>query len=140
MKERDENRYRDMLDLPHHVSSVHPPMSRQERAAQFSPFAALTGYESAIRETARLTEKKVELEENRQESLDRKLREIRECLSEHPEVRVTYFRPDGRKEGGAYVTVTDRVKKLDLWNKHMLLEEGDPIPFSDMYEIEWEKM
>lgn len=138
MKSNDQNSYDDIMNVPHHVSSVHPPMSRQERAAQFSPFAALTGYESAIRETARLTEQKLELEENELEILDRNLRKIREHISEHPKVWVTYFKPDDRKKGGAYITVKSRIKKIDLYKKYILLEEGSLIPFGDIYKINLE--
>lgn len=113
MKEAGISEYEDIIALPHHVSASHPQMSLADRAAQFSPFAALTGYEDAIDESARLTEEQIELDENAREELDEKLRQIRECGEAHPEITVTYFQKDARKDGGAYVTLTDRVKKID---------------------------
>ena len=105
--------YDDIIDLPHHVSKRHPQMPADERAAQFSPFAALVDtadQRAVIRETARLTDRKMELSENMKEELERKLKELcaRNCEGE-----ITFFVPDGRKEGGAYVTAEGRVKKTD---------------------------
>ena len=119
----EENRFADMLDLPRPVSSKHPPMTRLNRAAQFAPFAALTGYEAVIRETGRLTEKEVELSEDRKTELDEKLRQLREQISEAPEVTIIYFRPDERKAGGAYVTVTGRVRRIDEVRGMIILED-----------------
>ena len=113
----DSHRYDDIIHLPHHVSTAHPPMPAADRAAQFSPFAALTGHEAAIRETARLTDERAELDENAKAVLDEKLRMIQEMLPAHPEITVTYFQPDAKKSGGAYVSVTGRVKKLDLYRQ-----------------------
>ena len=96
--------YRDIINLPHHVSSKRPQMSMLDRAAQFSPFAALTGYDDAIHETARLTNDKVDLSEEEKETLDRKQQILLERLGEHPALTVTYFIPDAKKSGGAYVT------------------------------------
>ena len=94
--------YEDIIGLLHHVSTVHPQMSIYDRAAQFSPFAALTGHEAAIRETARLTEEQAELNEDKKEELNEKLQELMAHAEEHPTVTVTYFKPDDRKEGGKY--------------------------------------
>ena len=113
----DSHRYDDIIHLPHHVSTAHPPMPAADRAAQFSPFAALAGHEAAIRETARLTDERAELDENAKAVLDEKLRMIQEMLPAHPEITVTYFQPDAKKSGGAYVSVTGRVKKLDLYRQ-----------------------
>ena len=93
--------YDDIIDLPHHVSETHPPMSRADRAAQFSPFAALTGYDAAVRETARMTERRIELDEGVKAELNARLNCILEHLSEHPQVSITYFMPDEKKSGGA---------------------------------------
>ena len=92
--------YEDIIHLPHHVSETHPRMSRLNRAAQFSPFAALTGYGAAIQEAGRLTDRKIQLDEDSQAVLDRKLAILREQVSKHPEMNVTYFRPDGKRTAG----------------------------------------
>ena len=99
MSQKDRHRYDEILYLPHHVSSVHPPMPVRDRAAQFAPFAALTGHGEAVKETARLTEKKIELDEDCKEALDRKLSAIQEKTKEPPSIRVTYFVPDGKRMG-----------------------------------------
>lgn len=99
----------------------------ESRAAQFSPFAALTGYEDAIKETGRLTEERIELEEDEMGGLDRKLRLLQERIGDRPEISVTYFRPDVRKKGGAYVTVTGRVRKIDLPGRSLVMEDGSRI-------------
>lgn len=103
--------YDDIIHLPHPVSPRHPQMPLADRAAQFSPFAALTGHDAAIRETARLTDSPVELEESGKEQLDRQLLLVQENLAQKPEIEVTYFQPDEKKSGGVYVTVCGRVKK-----------------------------
>lgn len=132
----EENKYDDILYLPHPVSARHPQMPLADRAAQFSPFAALTGHEAAIRETARLTTERVELDESRKEILDERLQMIRENLSEKPEVTFTYFQPDERKSGGAYLTVTGRVKKMDGYERRILLEDGTVVPLEELIDIE----
>ena len=128
--------YDDILHLPRPVSDAHPRMSLYDRAAQFAPFKALSGYEDDAEETARLTERRVEPDENAVEALDARLRLLGERLSDAPEVRVTYFRPDERKEGGAYRVVTGRVKKLDALNGALLLRSGERIPFADILALE----
>ncbi len=124
--------YDDIIDLPHHVSKRHPQMPADERAAQFSPFAALTGYGAVIRETARLTDRKMELSENMKEELERKLKELcaRNCEGE-----IKFFVPDERKEGGAYVTAEGRVKKTDDAERAVVLEDGTRIPVEDIVDI-----
>lgn len=106
-------RYDDILNLPHPVSKKHPRMSTEERAAQFSPFSALTGYDESIDESDRQVERFSEFDENYLEELDKKLQFIREHIGEHPPVEVTLFIPDGKKEGGSYETVCGRVEKID---------------------------
>ena len=113
MSYHEEGRYDDIINLPHHVSTKHPHMAPIDRAAQFSPFAALTGHDEAIKETARLTDERMELDENRKELLDARLQLLREHLGEKPTVTFTFFEPDERKSGGAYVTVTGSVKKIE---------------------------
>lgn len=128
--------YDDIINLPHHVSAVHPRMSAIDRAAQFSPFAALTGHGAAISETARLTEARLELDEIRKEELDARLQVIRECLSMQPEVAITYFVPDARKEGGSYLRAAGTVKKLDDIEHKVIMADGISIPMDAIYEIE----
>ena len=132
----NEHKYDDIIDLPHHVSARHHQMPLADRAAQFSPFAALTGHDAAIRETARLTDAFVELDENRKEELDEQLRLIQENQSQRPEIEVTYFRPDGKKSGWAYVTVRGRVKKVDEHNRRILFTDGTALPMDNIFSIE----
>lgn len=129
------HKYDDIIHLPHHVSSKRVPMSRLDRAAQFSPFAALTGYEAVIQETGRLTDTQAELDEGRKAELNEKLSRIFEAIGEQPQVNITYFQPDARKNGGAYVSVTGRVKKVDLYEQRILLTDGTAIPLSLIYRI-----
>ncbi len=134
MKEAGISEYEDIIALPHHVSASHPQMSLADRAAQFSPFAALTGYEDAIDESARLTEEQIELDENAREELDEKLRQIRECGEAHPEITVTYFQKDARKDGGAYVTLTDRVKKIDEYARMISFMDGTVVRIENILQ------
>ena len=139
MSQKDRHRYDEILYLPHHVSSVHPPMPVRDRAAQFAPFAALTGHGEAVKETARLTEKKIELDEDCKEALDRKLSAIQEMAKELPSIRVTYFVPDGKKDGGTYKEAVGKVKKIDGYRRWLLLGDGRKIPLDEILEIEEEK-
>lgn len=129
------NNYDDIIDMPHHMSASHPQMPLTDRAAQFSPFAALTGHDAAIRETARLTDAKKELDENELELLDEKLLLIQEKMSTHPRVTITYFLPDERKDGGRYVTVSGSVKKIDRVEGRVYLADGTLVPVEDILEI-----
>ena len=128
--------YEDIIHLPHHVSSKRPQMSMLDRTAQFSPFAALTGYDDAIQETGRLTEQKIELDEETLEKLDERFQILQEHLGEQPEVRFTYFKPDERKEGGAYLTVSGVVRKIKLYEREILLQDGTIIPVDDILKME----
>ena len=128
--------YEDIIDAPHHVSSVRPQMSRRDRAAQFSPFAALAGYGDAIQETGRVTDRRIELTEDSREVLDLKQRFLMEESEGHPEVCVTYFVPDARKAGGAYVTVKGRVKGIDEVHRDLLLLDGRRISLEDVLEMD----
>lgn len=130
--------YEDIINLSHHVSARHPQMPLSARAAQFSPFAALTGHEDAIRETERLTEDFREPDEDRRELLDNKIRLLQENLSGHPEVEVTYFQPDSKKTGGAYVTVRGRVKKIDVCSCHIMFTDQTAIALDNICSIEGE--
>ncbi len=135
---QDSHCYDDIINLPHHISSVHPPMPVADRAAQFMPFAALTGFGDAIEETGRLTDKRTELEEDAIEGLEEKLRYLREHMKEHPEISVTYFQPDARKAGGTYVTATGRIKRIDLYEQAFVMEDGTWIPVKSVVGIEGE--
>lgn len=132
------HQYDDIIDLPHHVSASRPRMSLIDRAAQFSPFAALTGYDASIKETGRLTDRRIELTEDSRAALDRKQQLLVDNLADHPEVSVTYFVPDERKAGGAYVTVTGRVKKVDDYHRLLLLSDGTKIPLDEILDMESE--
>ena len=123
--------YEDIIHLPHHRSKKHAPMPLIDRAAQFSPFAALTGHDAAIRETARITDRKIELDEYEIAVLDEKLHQIKEKLIIHPEITVTYFQPDLRKD----VTITSSVKKMDEYTKALIMEDGTRILIEDIIEL-----
>lgn len=124
MNDRMEcHRYDDVINRQHPTSNKHPRMSSMNRAAQFAPFAALTGYEESIEETARLTDRRIELSEDDIEELNAKLNFIQEHIKERPEVTITYFQPYERKEGGAYITVTGKVRRIDEVNKVLVFED-----------------
>lgn len=138
MQKSDKHRYDDIIDLPHHVSNTRPHMSLIDRAAQFSPFAALTGHGAAIQETARLTEEHRELSENSQEILNRKIQILQENLSENPEITFVYFCPDDRKEGGAYLTVSGCAKKIDEYKRLIILNDKTVISIEQIVEMDGE--
>ena len=129
------NKYDDIIELPHHVSKKHARMSIHDRAAQFSAFAALTGHKAAIQETERLVDKKIELDENEIQLLNEKLALVYESLDQHPEVEVTYFVKDSRKDGGKYVTMEGCVKKMDLYHQLLIFDDGTKVPVEDVVEI-----
>lgn len=129
--------YSDIINLPHHVSRNHPQMPMMARAAQFAPFAALTGYDAVIHETARQTDKQVELEEFDNERLNRKLAELMTILDNHPEITVSYFQPDKRKDGGTYATVSGHIKKLDTYEQFLEMENGILIPISNIIDMQF---
>lgn len=130
--------YDDIIDQPRHVSTTRPQMSRENRAAQFSPFAALTGYDAAIRETARLTDEKIELGEGAVADLDMKLGILADLIDDLPEIAVTYFQPDEKKSGGSYVTATGTLKKIDEYERAIVLTEGEKILIEDILDIKGE--
>ena len=133
---KETHRYDDIIHLSRPVSKKRSPMSNFDRAAQFSPFAALTGYDAMIAETGRLTDTQIELDEGGKALLDEKLQTIREHLEEHPAVKLTVFCPDSRKSGGAYETVTGNVKKIDPVTRILVLTGGEVIPIDRIYGIE----
>ena len=129
--------YSDIINLPHHVSHNHPQMPMEARAAQFAPFAALTGYDAVIHETARLTDRQVELEEYDNERLNRKFAELMTILDDHPEITVSYFLPDERKAGGSYTTVSGTVKKIGTYEHLLWMDDGTEIPIVDIIDIDF---
>lgn len=154
-QEQNPHRYDDMLHIPHPEPTDHPRMPLETRAAIFSPFAALSGYDDAVTETARLTDEKIELSEAQREELDRRLATLIDRMEEGgdngmlpsgivqagddaPMLRITYFKADEKKDGGEYVTVEGRVKKLDLYQKIIVLGNGKAISIEDVVKIEGE--
>ena len=128
--------YDDIINLPHHVSATRPQMSRENRAAQFSPFAALTGHDAAVKETARLTDQKVELGESAIAELDLKLNTLADMSDTHPEISVTHFVSDTKKAGGAYITTTGQLKRIDDYEHAIILLTGEKIAITDILTID----
>ena len=131
-----DNKYNDIINLPHYRSNKRPHMSVHDRAAQFSPFSALTGHDEAIKETARLTDKKAELSETTKTILNEKFNFIFEHIYDQPEITVTYFIPDSLKSGGMYVDFTGCVKKYDYYNRILYFTDNTEIKIDDISEIE----
>lgn len=131
-------KYDDLLYMPHPVSKKHPQMPILDRAAQFAPFAALTGHSAAIKETARLTDSKIELDEDTRMQLDMKQQILLEMTAKQPEIIVTYFKKDPRKSGGSYLTVTGNLKKIDSYTHEFVMNNNRRIPIDDIIAIESE--
>ena len=129
---KNEWPYEDIVNLPHHVSSVHMPMPIIKRAAQFAPFAALTGYDDAVAETARLTDDRVDLTEDAVNELSRR---IHEAFASGREIRIIHFVPDDRKDGGAYVEITGKIRKIEAGE--IILEDGSRIQTEDVVDAGW---
>ncbi len=132
---RMNNRYDEIINLPHHVSKTRPQMPMSDRAAQFTPFAALTGYDAAIKETGRLTDERIELDEEALTALDRKYQLLMDTLDDAPEVTIIYFQPDERKAGGQYVSATGMVKKVDDFERRIIMQDGTRIPLDSVYDL-----
>ena len=128
--------YEDIINLPHPVSKNHPQMPLEDRAAQFAPFAALTGHDAAIKETARVTDERLELSEEAIAQLNDKLNQIRDAIGTEQRFSITYFVPDGKKSGGAYVTCTGSVKKIDEYEKTLWMEDGTVIAIEELSAVE----
>lgn len=131
-------KYNEIMGLPHHVSKTRPQMPMSDRAAQFAPFAALTGYDAAIKETGRLTDERIELDVEALSALDMKYQILMEALDEAPEVTITYFQPDERKAGGKYVSAVGAVKKIDDFERRITMQDGTRIPMDDVLSIDGE--
>ena len=135
---KDIHQYDDIINLPHHQSATRPHMSNYDRAAQFSPFAALTGHEAAIKETARQTDEKLMLSDEAIAELNEKLNLIAEAIGTQQRVRITYFVPDNKKAGGAYITCTGCVKKFDAYEHTVIMEDKTVIPIEQISDIDGE--
>ena len=127
--------YEDIVNLPPHISKKHPQPSMMDRAARFAPFAAITGYEEMVLEEARVTEERVDFDEGALSLLNEKLNMIQEFLDEEPEVTITYFEPDKKKSGGAYVNITGIVKRIDEYEHFVIMTDGKKIRIEDIYAI-----
>ena len=130
--------YDDIINLPHHVSDRYPHMPIKDRAAQFSPFAALTGYESEVKEAARLTDEKIELCAEQKEILDEQLHLLEDSKFHEAVASFTFFKPDIRKDGGSYATVTGRIKKIDQIERNIILHDGTIVPIDALFRIDSE--
>lgn len=131
----DKIPYEDIINLPRPVSKKHPQPPLSERAARFAPFAAITGYEEMVLEEARVTEEKIELDESALTILNEKLNILQNCLSQSTEITVTYFVPDKKKNGGAYHTITGIVKRIDPYQKILILENDEKIQIEKIYDL-----
>ena len=129
------HKYDDILNLERHKSKKHPPMSLYARSAQFAPFAALTGYEDAVLETAREVGERIDIDDELRNILDSKIQILTEQIKKKPELIFTYFVPDITKDGGAYVNVTGIIKKIDTINRIIILEDQTEIPINEIIDI-----
>ena len=127
--------YEDIVNLPRHISKVHPQATMADRAARFSPFAAISGYEDMVKEAARVTEERIDITDATKELLNEKLNMIIEFLDEEPEVTITYFEPDKKKDGGAYVSKSGIVIKVREYERDIVTDDGTKIPIEDIYSI-----
>ena len=133
-----KSKYDEIMRLPHHVSKTRPQMPMSDRASQFAPFAALTGYDAAIKETGRLTDERIELDVEALSALDMKYQLLMDAFDDAPEVTITYFQPDERKAGGKYITATGTVKKVDDFDRRIIMQDGSKIPMDDVLSIDGE--
>ena len=128
--------YEDIVNLPPHISKKHPQPTMMDRAARFAPFAAITGYEEMVLEEARVTEERIDLDEGTLSLLNEKLNMIQEFLDEEPEIKITYFEPDKKKAGGAYVSITGVVKRIDEYEHLVIMTDGKKIRIDDIFGLE----
>ena len=133
-----KNDYSDIINLPHHVSKTRPQMPMSDRAAQFSPFAALTGYDDQVKEAGRLTDERIELDDGTISTLNDRLNYAVSLSDEQPEISVTYFKPDRKKNGGEYVTHTGVIKRVDEYERKLIFTDKTVIPIDDIYGIDGE--
>jgi len=128
--------YDDIINMPHYVSKKRPQMPMENRAAQFAPFSALTGYSDKIKETSRIVDKKIDLSDEEKNTINEKILLLRDNIKDNTQVSITYFIKDKKKDGGSYITTIDIIKKIDMYNKLIILESGIKILFDDVYNIE----
>lgn len=128
--------YEDIVNLPPHISKKHPQPTMMDRAARFAPFAAITGYEEMVLEEARITEERIDLDEGTLSILNEKLNMIQEFIDEEPEIKITYFEPDKKKSGGAYIDITGTVKRIDEYECFVIMTDGKKIRIEDIYSLE----
>ena len=128
--------YEDIVNLPPHISKKHPQPTMIDRAARFAPFAAITGYEEMVLEEARITEERIDLDEGTSSILNEKLNMIQEFIDEEPEITITYFEPDKKKSGGAYIDITGTVKRIDEYECLVIMTDGKEIRIEDIYGLE----
>lgn len=129
------NKYSDIIEMPHHVSRKHKHMSVSSRAAQFSPFAALSGYDGQIIEEARLTNNKLDIREDSLGRMNETLGDIIERIKEKPLVEVTYFKPDDKKDGGKYVSLSGCVRRVDEVFREMIFTDGSRVSLNDVLDL-----
>lgn len=132
---KNSGNYEDIINLPNHISKKHPRMSLEARAAQFAPFSALNGYDELIKETARETNKRIEIDEEQKALMNEKLLLIKEQLHIKPNITVTYFVPDSKKDGGKYITITGKIIKIDEYKQRLILDNKIEIPISEIVKI-----
>ena len=130
------NKYDDIINFPHHTSLKHPRMSIESRSAQFAPFSALSGYGDAIKETARLTNKKIEINEELKEILNKKIQLIQKKIKEQPQIEITYFIPDSKKDGGKYEIICNTIQKIDMYTNEFVMLDGTRININDIIDIQ----
>ena len=138
MKMKYDHQYDDIINMKHHKSKKHPPMSLYARSSQFAPFAALTGYEEAVTETAREVGERIDIDDELKNILDSKIQMLSEQIKKKHEIVFTYFVPDLTKVGGAYINVTGIIKKIDTINQIIILEDKTEIPITDIIDISGE--
>lgn len=136
--EKYSGKYAGIIDLPHYQSTKRPHMSNYDRAAQFSPFAALTGYEAAVVEAGRITDSRIELSEEQMQAIDQRLQFIAAHIEEQPEVEITYFQTDSQKSGGKYISITGKVFRIDTIKSRVILTDRQEIPIWDILQVEGE--
>ena len=128
--------YEDIVNLPPHISKKHPQPSMMDRAARFAPFAAITGYEEMVLEEARVTEEQIHLDDDAVALICEKINMIQEFIDEEPEIKITYFEPDKKKSGGAYITITGTPKRVDEYEQLLIMTDGKKIKFDSIYRLE----
>ncbi|MBQ7140921.1 MAG: hypothetical protein IJO32_05400 [Bacilli bacterium] len=129
------DKYDDIINLPHYEPKYHPRMSKYKRSAQFAPFAALVGYDEQVQECSRLTDKRLEIDDELKEKINNKLNKINELIKNSPEVEITYFIPDEKKDGGKYITEIGNVKRIDYINRFIKLTDNKKIILDDVIDI-----